>query len=159
MIETQPGMPPTNGEDTRGEAAQVAASKSAPEQLQGIQQVAERLGVTHRTLRFYEDKGLIEPARVGNTRIYSPREVARMQLILRGKRLGFTIREIKEFLDLYDVDHTGLEQLQHLVAHIRTRMRKLESQQRALVKTMAELQVMEQEADARIAELKRGCAA
>ena len=68
--------------------------------LQGIQDVAKRLGVTHRTLRFYEDKGLIEPARVGNTRIYSHREVARMQLILRGKRLGFTIREIKEFTGL-----------------------------------------------------------
>ena len=121
--------------------------------LQGIQDVAKRLGVTHRTLRFYEDKGLIEPARVGNTRIYSHREVARMQLILRGKRLGFTIREIKEFLDLYDVDPTRLEQLQHLVAHIRSRLRKLESQHSALLKTMTELQAMEAEALDKIGEL------
>jgi DNA-binding transcriptional MerR regulator len=126
----------------------------APEDgLQGIQDVAKRLGVTHRTLRFYEDKGLIEPARVGNTRIYSHREVARMQLILRGKRLGFTIREIKEFLDLYDVDPTRLEQLQHLVAHIRSRLRKLESQHSALMKTMTELQTMEAEAIDKIVEL------
>ncbi|HZV10701.1 MAG TPA: MerR family transcriptional regulator, partial [Novosphingobium sp.] len=65
--------------------------------MSGIQDVAAQLGVSHRTLRFYEDKGLIEPARVGNTRIYARRDIARMQLILRGKRLGFSIREIKDF--------------------------------------------------------------
>ena len=138
----------------QSEETSVEPTPAAPEDgLQGIQDVARRLGVTHRTLRFYEDKGLIEPARVGNTRIYSHREVARMQLILRGKRLGFSIREIKEFLDLYDVDPTRLEQLQHLVAHIRSRLRKLESQHSALLKTMTELQAMEAEAIDKIGEL------
>lgn len=124
--------------------------KDLADGLLGIQDVARKLGVTHRTLRFYEDKGLIEPARVGNTRIYSHREVARMQLIMRGKRLGFTIREIKEFLDLYDIDPTRLEQLHHLVNHIRVRLKKLESQRVALQKTMAELHSMENEALERI---------
>jgi DNA-binding transcriptional MerR regulator len=121
--------------------------------LRGINEVAAHLGITHRALRFYEDKGLIEPARVGNTRIYSRRDVARMQLILRGKRLGFSIREIKEFLDLYDADPTQLEQMQHLVAQIRQRMKQLERQRTALETTIAELKVMDQQASDRISEL------
>lgn len=123
--------------------------------LQGIQDVARLLGVTHRTLRFYEDKGLIEPARVGNTRIYRRREVARMQLILRGKRLGFSIREIKAFLDLYDADPTQLGQMQHLVAQIRARLPQLEKQRTALEQTIDELKEMERQANAQIALLKR----
>lgn len=124
--------------------------------LKGINEVAEQLGVTHRTLRFYEDKGLIEPARVGNTRIYSRRDVARMQLILRGKRLGFSIREIKEFLDLYDAAPTQAEQMQHLITQIRVRMRQLERQRAALQMTIAELKLMERQASDRIAELRKG---
>jgi DNA-binding transcriptional MerR regulator len=123
--------------------------------LKGINDVAAHLGITHRALRFYEDKGLIEPARVGNTRIYSRRDVARMQLILRGKRLGFSIREIKGFLDLYDADPTQLEQMQHLVAQIRLRTKQLERQRAALETTIAELRSMDRQASERIAELSR----
>ncbi|MDP9055726.1 MAG: MerR family DNA-binding transcriptional regulator [Pseudomonadota bacterium] len=111
--------------------------------LRGIQDVAEQLGVTHRTLRFYEDKGLIEPARVGNTRIYGRREVARMQLILRGKRLGFSIREIKEFLDLYDADPRHAEQLRLLLNRVRERIGLLEKQRQELDKTLRELRQIE----------------
>lgn len=123
--------------------------------LQGIQDVAAQLGVTHRTLRFYEDKGLIEPARVGNTRIYRRREVARMQLILRGKRLGFSIREIKEFLDLYDADPSQLEQMQLLITHIRQRLPQLEKQRAALEQTIDELRLMERQASEQVSLLKR----
>jgi DNA-binding transcriptional MerR regulator len=119
----------------------------------GINDAAAQLGVTHRALRFYEDKGLIEPARAGNTRIYSRRDIARMQLILRGKRLGFSLREIKEFLDLYDADPTQLEQMQHLVGQISARLRLLERQSAALQVTIAELQTMQQQAGERIALL------
>jgi len=154
MIESEPDLPAVEAEGAPALAVPAEAAANPLDELHGIQAVAKRLGVTHRTLRFYEDKGLIEPARVGNTRIYSHREVVRMQLILRGKRLGFTIREIKEFLDLYDVDPTQLEQLHHLVSHIRSRLRKLESQRLALEKTTRELQAMEQEALDRIAALK-----
>jgi DNA-binding transcriptional MerR regulator len=121
--------------------------------LKGINDVAAQLGITHRALRFYEDKGLIAPARVGNTRIYGRRDVARMQLILRGKRLGFSIREIKEFLDLYDADPTQLEQMQLLVARIRQRVKLLERQHAALEMTIAELNAMDRLASARISEL------
>ena len=121
--------------------------------LAGINDAAAQLGVTHRALRFYEDKGLIEPARLGNIRSYSRRDIARMQLILRGKRLGFSLREIKEFLDLYDADPTQLEQMQHLVAQIRVRLRQLERQSAALHTTIEELTTMEAQASERIALL------
>ncbi|WP_206239674.1 MerR family transcriptional regulator [Novosphingobium terrae] len=116
--------------------------------LRGIQEVAEHLGVTHRTLRFYEDKGLIEPQRVGNTRIYAKRDVARMQLILRGKRLGFSIKEIKDFLDLYDADPQHVEQNQMLLGQVRKRIAQLEHQREAIDKTLIELRAIEAESDA-----------
>ncbi len=112
-------------------------------ELRGIQDVAAHLGISHRTLRFYEDKGLIEPARVGNTRIYSRREVARMQLILRGKRLGFSLREIKEFLDLYDADPTQAEQLRLLLNRVRARIGLLEKQREEIEQTLLELRQVE----------------
>ena len=77
-------------------------------------EVARTLGVSARTLRFYEDKGLIEPCRIGTTRIYTRRDVARMRLILRGKRLGFSLRDIEEFLGLYDSDPQHVEQMRAL---------------------------------------------
>ncbi len=74
--------------------------------LYSVSELGQDLGVSARTIRFYEDKGLIAPRRVGNNRVYTLRGPARMILILRGKRLGFTLREIKEYLDLYDADPT-----------------------------------------------------
>lgn len=128
---------------------------SAPDEVsrKGIKDVARQLEVTQRTLRFYEDKGLINPERVGNTRIYSKRDIGRMQLILRGKRLGFSIREIKEFLDLYDADPGQVEQTNRLIEQIRARLAKLTKQQMALEETIRELTRIEQEASARLKHL------
>lgn len=112
----------------------------------GIQDAATQLGVTMRALRFYEDKGLIAPQRVGTTRIYSRREMGRMQLILRGKRLGFSIREIKEFLDLYDVDPAHLEQVRTLRARVGDRIADLRKQKRAIDQTLDELVSIERQA-------------
>ncbi|WP_408640617.1 MerR family transcriptional regulator [Allosphingosinicella deserti] len=122
----------------------------AAEQLQGIQEVADSLGITTRTLRFYEDRGLIEPRRVGTQRIYSKRETARMQLILRGKRLGFSLRDIQEFLDLYDADPQHLEQMRALAGRCRERIEELEAQKAALEQTVKELATIEREALARV---------
>jgi len=116
------------------------------DRLLGIQEAATLLGVTMRTLRFYEDKGLIAPQRVGTTRIYSRREIGRMQLILRGKRLGFSIREIKEFLDLYDVDPEHHEQVKALVARVARRKEELVQQRSAIKQTLAELDEIEAQA-------------
>jgi len=121
--------------------------------LKGIQEVSAQLRVTPRTLRFYEDKGLIEPQRVGNTRIYSKREIARMQVILRGKRLGFSIREIKEYLDLYDADPGHAEQNRLLLKRIRERLKLLEKQRIALNEMVAELTRLEAETQNTIATL------
>lgn len=110
-----------------------------PEPLRQIQDVANELGVTTRTIRFYEDKGLLDPPRVGTMRVYSRREVGRLQLILRGKRIGFSLREIKEFLDLYDVDDLHLEQTRRLLARVSDRIEALEKQRQALDLTLDEL--------------------
>ncbi|NIJ08415.1 DNA-binding transcriptional MerR regulator [Sphingomonas vulcanisoli] len=118
------------------------------EPLIGIQEVASKLGVTPRTLRFYEDKGLIEPQRVGTTRIYTKREVARMHLILRGKRLGFSIREIKEFLDLYNGDSRHVEQVRHLRSRVSVHLDDLQKQLKALRQTIDELRAIDREAEA-----------
>lgn len=119
--------------------------------LTGIQDVARALGVSARTLRFYEDKGLIEPCRIGTTRIYTRRDVARMQLILRGKRLGFSLRDIEEFLGLYDSDPQHVEQMRALAERCRERIDDLAQQQSAIAQTLAELEKMEGEALERIA--------
>jgi DNA-binding transcriptional MerR regulator len=121
------------------------------DELQGIQKVAGDLGVTPRTLRFYEDKGLIEPTRVGTTRIYTKREIGRMQLILRGKRLGFSLKDIKQFLDLYDADPQHVEQMEALAGRARERADELEHQRLALETTIAELHQIEREALERVA--------
>ncbi|WBO24528.1 MerR family transcriptional regulator [Sphingomonas abietis] len=120
------------------------------EELQGIQRVAGDLGITPRTLRFYEDRGLIEPRRVGTTRIYTRREIGRMQLILRGKRLGFSLKEIQRFLDLYDADPQHVEQMRALAERARERADELEHQLEAIQQTIAELHQIEREAMERV---------
>ena len=77
-----------------------------------IRQLTKEFSVTARTLRFYEDEGLIAPERRGQTRIYSVKDRARIILILRGRRLGFSLAEIREYLDLYD-QNDNQRQLQH----------------------------------------------
>lgn len=120
------------------------------EELKGIQKVAEELGITTRTLRFYEDKGLIGPRRVGTTRIYTKREIGRMQLILRGKRLGFSLKDIKEFLDLYDADPQHVEQMRALASRVRERAAELEQHRAVIDETLAELHQIEREAMERV---------
>ena len=89
MESARPALPKTDARPLRP-----AADDGEGAGFLGIQDVAEHLGVTPRALRFYEGKGLIEPGRRGGMRVYSRREVGRLRLILRGKRLGFSIREI-----------------------------------------------------------------
>lgn len=113
------------------------------EALYSVSQLARDLGVTPRTIRFYEDKGLISPQRAGNARVYTHRDKVRMVLILRGKRMGFSLREIKEFLDLYVIDHTQVEQMQHLLKKVRHRIVQLEDQLKAVQTSLTELRDME----------------
>jgi DNA-binding transcriptional MerR regulator len=116
---------------------------SATEEFLTVTQLADALGVTARTIRFYEDKGLVSPRRAGNTRIYAPRDRARMVLILRGKRLGFSLREIKLYLDLYDMDPLHEMQNKVLLKGVRERIVRLTDQREALEQTLAGLYEME----------------
>ena len=118
-----------------------------------VTQLAGELGVSARTIRFYEDKGLICPQRAGNTRVYTGRDRARMILILRGKRLGFSLRNIKDYLDLYDVDHTQAEQLRLLRLGVAKRLGSLREQFHALQQTIAELEDVQRQAEAASADL------
>lgn len=112
-----------------------------------VTQLARELGISARTIRFYEDKGLISPQRAGSTRVYTARDRARMILILRGKRLGFSLREIKEYLDLYDVDHTHTEQIRLLLARVVARLGMLREQRQALEQTITELEDIQRQAE------------
>ncbi len=108
-------------------------------QLYSVTELAEALGTTPRTLRFYEDKGLVTPQRAGQTRVYSHRDRGRLALILRGKRLGFSLREIAEWLDLYDADPSQGAQMKALVDKARERISALERQRDDIDATLAEL--------------------
>lgn len=108
--------------------------------LYTVTQLAEELGVTARTVRFYEDKGLLTPQRAGNTRIFAHRDKVRLILILRGKRLGFSLRQIKEYLDFYAADPTQKEQWRDLLKKVEGRIDQLLDQQKALTETLGELE-------------------
>lgn len=102
-------------------------------------ELANALGVSSRTLRFYETKNLINPTRVGNRRIYNYQDRARMKLILRGKRIGFSLDDIKEFLDLYDSQADQTPQIQMLVNKVCLRITQLTEQQHDIETTLNEL--------------------
>jgi len=124
------------------------------DELFSITELAKVLGITPRTIRFYEDRGLVTPRRVGTTRVYSHRDRARMILVLRGKRLGFTLRDIKEYLDLYDVEPTHHDQIALLRDKVRARIAQLEDQRRALDETLIELKDIERQTDVALATHK-----
>jgi DNA-binding transcriptional MerR regulator len=111
----------------------------AQDRLYTVTELAQELGMTPRAVRFYEDKGLITPQRAGTTRVYSNRDRARMILILRGKRLGFSLSAIKEYLDLYDADITQHAQLRVLLAGVAKRREQLLAQRQAIDDALAEL--------------------
>ncbi len=105
-----------------------------------ISDLAAEFAVTPRTIRFYEDEGLIGPERVGTSRLYSKRDRARLAWILRGKRLGFSLADIRELLDLYDAGDGRRTQRVRTIAKCRERIAALEAQRGDLEAMIAELQ-------------------
>ncbi|WP_341702668.1 MerR family DNA-binding transcriptional regulator [Ferrovibrio sp.] len=95
-----------------------------------ITELAHEFEVTPRAIRFYEDKGLLHPGRQGMMRVYARRDRARLQLILRGKRLGFSLAEIREMIDLYDVGDGRIEQMKLTLKRSQERLSALEQQKR-----------------------------
>ena len=108
-----------------------------------IRDLAEEFGCTHRTIRFYEDQGLLSPRREGQNRIFWPRDRARLSLILRGRRLGFTLAEIGEMLNLYDADPGHLRQLTVALEKGRARIAQLERQRADIDAALVELRELE----------------
>ncbi len=122
------------------------------EKFYTITELAAHYGVTPRTIRFYEAKGLLTPQRVGWTRAYTHRDYARLELILRAKRLGFSLADVKEYLSLYDVDTTQAQQLKLLTRRVRARISELEHQRTDLGNALRELKEIEGQTIAALAE-------
>lgn len=104
-----------------------------------IAEVADEFGVTHRTVRHYEELRLISPERRGTTRVYHRRDRTRLALILRGKRLGFPLEEIRTIIDLYDAPRGRRSQLQYVLAQIDERRVDLVQRRRDLDDALTEL--------------------
>jgi DNA-binding transcriptional MerR regulator len=114
-----------------------------PERTFTIRNLCVEFKVTPRALRFYEDKGLLYPARDGMNRVYNHRDRARLQLILRGKRVGLSLAEIREILDLYDENDGGAAQMAKSLKKFRERIAALEAQR--------------EDIDGAIEQLRGGC--
>lgn len=119
-----------------------------------IRQLTKEFSVTARTLRFYEDEGLIAPERRGQTRIYSVRDRARIILILRGRRLSFSLAEIREYLDLYD-RNLSVKQLLHARRKFEERIAAFECQKVDIDSSIAEIKRSIGEVEHRLADHAR----
>jgi DNA-binding transcriptional MerR regulator len=119
------------------------ATKGPPAQTWSIAELAREYNVTPRAIRFYEDEGLLSPTRVGMARIYSQGDRWRLGSILRGKRLGFSLAEIKELMDLYHADRSGVQQLRAIVRKSREHVADLEAKLRDLRTQIAEFREVE----------------
>lgn len=108
-----------------------------------IADLAGEYGVTHRALRHYEDRGLLSPERRGTVRIFHNRDRIRLALILRGRRLGFSLDEIATIVDMYDDQPGEAGQLHYLLCQIAVRRRELEQRRRDIDETLAELDEVE----------------
>ncbi|TVS02750.1 MAG: MerR family DNA-binding transcriptional regulator [Rhodobacteraceae bacterium] len=109
------------------------------ESFKTIRQMCAEFGVTPRTLRFYESKELLFPQRDGQHRLFSRRDQARLKLILRGKRFGFSLEEIRQLLDMYDRDDSELKQLRKTYDIACQRLADMERQRDELNEAIAEL--------------------
>lgn len=104
-----------------------------------IRELTKEFEVSARTLRFYEEKGLLAPRREGEKRLYSRRDRARLRYVLMGKRVGFSLQEVREMLDLYDLGDGRRTQLQVALAKFQERAARLEEQRGDIDRAIAEL--------------------
>ncbi|HDO1330903.1 TPA: MerR family DNA-binding transcriptional regulator [Aeromonas veronii] len=133
-------------------------SRSLPgkEITYSISELAHEFDVTPRTIRYYEDEGLLTPQREGQTRIYSHRDKIRLKLTLRGKRLGFSLAEIRELFDMYDTDKSSKTQLHSMIPLIEAKRGALRQQLEDIQMVMAELEAAEQRCVNSLNSLKTG---
>jgi DNA-binding transcriptional MerR regulator len=129
-------------------AREVVAShrEEGTSELFGIAELCREFGITLRTIRFYEDKGLLAPRRINGTRVYTRRDRARLALILRSKAIGASLAEIKHYLDLYGTHGEGRQQqLKWVLQRTDAAIADLEARRAALEATLAELRVINTE--------------
>lgn len=121
-----------------------------------ISELSQEFDVTTRSIRFYEDQGLLKPSRRGQTRIFSTKDRVRLKLILRGKRMGFTLSETKELFDLWDETPTGNEkQLLKMLEILSTRRAHLEQQKNDIAMAEMEMETAEARCREALAELRK----
>jgi DNA-binding transcriptional MerR regulator len=125
-----------------------------PAQTWSIAELAAEYDVTLRTIRFYEDRGLLTPERRGTLRVYHPRDKVRLGLILRGKRLGFSLDEIATIVDMYDAEPGEEGQLVYLLDQITTRRADLEQRRQDIEETLHELAEVEARCEADLKALR-----
>lgn len=118
-----------------------------------IGELADEFGVTHRTIRFYEDQGLVTPERRGTARVFHVRDRVRLALVLRGKRLGFDLAQIRRIVDMYDQEPGEEGQLRYFLDQIAARRADLEQRRRDIETTLAELDDVERRARETLAGL------
>jgi DNA-binding transcriptional MerR regulator len=126
-----------------GDAARPAALDTVGQPLWSIGELAAQLKVSTRTIRFYEQRHLITPERAKGARVYGRRDRARMQLILRGKNLGFTLDVIREYLTLYDADPDQVTQTQMFLEKVDSSIADLESKKVDIERTLEELKALQ----------------
>ncbi len=117
-----------------------------------ITELATEFGVTTRTMRHYEDEGLLSPRREGTSRLFSNRDRVRLKLALRGKRLGFSLAEIRELFDLYDQTRDEKRQLQEFIARLERRRAMLEQQREDIEVMLNEITFFENQCRKLLAE-------
>ncbi|MFM4731765.1 MerR family transcriptional regulator [Aeromonas salmonicida] len=120
-----------------------------------ISELAREFDVTTRSIRFYEDQGLLNPARQGQTRIYSKQDRVRLKLTLRGKRLGFSLADIRDLFDLYDADKSSRTQLQTMLGLVADKRETLQQQLEDIKMVLLELDAAEQRCQQALFQLQR----
>jgi DNA-binding transcriptional MerR regulator len=120
-----------------------------------IAQLAQQYGVTLRTLRHYEELRLLNPERIGTSRVYQQRDRIRLELILRGKRLGFSLTEIATIVNMYDDAPGEVGQLEYLLQQIEVRRAELAQRQRDIRQTLKDLDQVEQRCHEDLRRLSR----
>ena len=123
-----------------------------PEKTYTISDLAKEFGVTTRTIRFYEEKGLVTPLREGQKRLFSPADRVRIKLILRGKRIGMTLQECVDFIDMYDPEHNNDEQLHSLIDDVKLRREKLQQQKQDIDDMLSGLEEVQSLCEAALAQ-------
>ena len=118
-----------------------------------ISDLAQEFNLTTRAIRFYEDEGLLQPGRHGRRRVYSVRDRVRLKLILRGKRLGFSLSDVRDIIEMYDLDAGETGQLRYFLDQIKERREALEQQRSDIDLTLKELDEIESQCQGRLASI------